>query len=152
LASPSVTGELAKAGVTFEIRDGRLRVAPAANMTPELVALVREHKDQLARIARFRETVDGYKREHNILEPEGVPGPPIESVGEVFEMARAILNPTGIVYDPPPPPPAPPGRDPMVRTNTDKARLFRGVRDRDLEKRSREGVPSWIRVVDGGAA
>ena len=136
LTSLSVTGALREAGVTFEIRDGRLRVAPAAAMTPELIALVSEHKEDLAQIARTR----------------GATGPPIESAGEVLEMARAILNPEGIVYDPPPPPPSPPGRDPMAHPNTDKAEFYRGVRERDLEKRKREGLPPWIRIIGGGAA
>ena len=136
LNSLIVTGALREAGIVFEARGDRLRVAPAANMTPELIALVREHKEDLMRIARTREDTS----------------PPVESVNEVFEMARAILNPEGIDYGPPPVPPAPPGRDPMAKPNTEKAKFYRDVRERDLEKRRREGLPPWIRIVDGGKA
>ncbi len=134
--SLSVTGALREAGVTFEMRGDRLRVAPAANMTPELVVLVREHRDELALIARTREAT----------------GPPIEGAGEVRTMARALLNPEGIDYGPPPPPPVPRGRDPLTHHHTGKAKFFRDVRERDLRRRHREGLPPWIRIVDGGKA
>lgn len=147
LNSLTVTGALREAGIVFKADGDRLRVAPAAKLTPELVALVREHKEQLARIARFREMADAHQADREIV---GESGPPVESVNEVFEMARAILNPEGIDYGPPPVPPAPPGRDPMAKPNTEKAKFYRDVRERDLEKRRREGLPPWIRIVDGG--
>ena len=33
-----------------------------------------------------------------------------------------------------------------------KARYFSGARERGLERRRREGLPPWIRLVDGGGA
>jgi hypothetical protein len=51
---------------------------------------------------------------------------PLESVAEVVELARHMLNPTGIEYDPHPVPPAPPGRDPLVQRGGDKVTFFRG--------------------------
>lgn len=134
--SLTVTGALREAGIVFKADGDRLRVAPAAKMTPELIELVREYKEELIGIARAREDTS----------------PPVESAREVFEMARAILNPEGIDYGPPPVPPAPPGRDPMAKPNTERAKFYRDVRERDLEKRRREGLPDYIRVIDGGAA
>lgn len=131
-----VTGALREAGVVFEARGDGLRVAPAAKMTPELIALVREHKEDLLRIAHACAAT----------------GPPVEDTREFFEMARAILTPEGIDYGPAPVPPAPPEHDPLVHTETDKARGFRVVRERDLAKREREGLPPWIRVIEGGAS
>ncbi len=134
--SLSVTGALREAGVTFEMRGDRLRVAPAAKMTPELVALVREHKEDLAHIACARDAT----------------GPPIEAAGEVFDMARAILNPEGIDYDPPPTPPLPRGRDPLAKRSGSKVEFYREVRRKNQERRARGDWPPHIRPVDGGVS
>lgn len=54
----------------------------------------------------------------------------IQSVSEVAELARSILNPEGVLYDSPPPRPAPPGRDPLVHRGTEKAEFYRAARER----------------------
>ena len=66
-------------------------------------------------------------------------------------MARARFGLPPEDREPPVPPPAP-GRDPLVHRDTAKARFYREVQREDREKRKREGLPPWMRVVDGGAA
>ncbi len=75
--------------------------------------------------------------------------PVIESTGEVLELARAHLGEMAQSEEAPYPPPEK-GTDPLVHRHTAKARFFRGVRRRDLGKRECEGLPPWIRIVDGG--
>ncbi len=57
--------------------------------------------------------------------------PPIRNVGEVLEIARAWFGP---VEDPVTPLP---GRDPMVKRGTDKARFFNG----DWRNAAPKGLP-----------
>ena len=76
---------------------------------------------------------------------------PVEGVGEVLEMARARFGLPPEDREPPAPPRVR-GRDRLTHRNTAKARFYREVQREDREKRLREGLLPWIRVVDGGAA
>ena len=136
MTSLKVTGALREAGLSFGVEGGRLWVEPASRMTPDLVVLVRQHKEDLASLARTRDAT----------------GPPVENTREVFELARSILNPEGIDYGPAPVSPAPPGRDPMAKPYSNQAEFYREVKRKDKEKREREGLPPWIRIIEGGAS
>ena len=95
-------------GVTLVPVGDRLRFSPASALTPELVNELRENKasilDILARQDEARQDTS----------------PRIGSVAAVLEIACEIL---GLVEDPVTPP-ASPGRDPLAKRNTDKARFF----------------------------
>lgn len=151
MTAAEVITEVRRRGVVVKVSDGNLHLRPAKALTPELVEELREHKADILQVLE--------QAEHPLScecidcsAPAPKYAKPIESVGEVLQLARSILNPDGIDHGPPPPPPAPPGCDPMAHPNTDKAEFYRGVRERDLEKRKREGLPPWIRIIDGGAA
>ncbi len=110
-------------------------------MTPETLARLLEHK------AKILEALEGGEK------PGLNSGPVIESAGEVLELALAHFGEIAPEHRQEAPyPPSEKGRDPMVHEHTDKARFFRGVRRRDLEKRRREGLPPHIRLVGKGAA
>ncbi len=72
----------------------------------------------------------------------------VGSVADVLALARSVLGviPPERREDPPLPAPEK-GRDPLVVLDTAKARSYRGVRGRDLERRTREGLPPWIRIA-----
>jgi hypothetical protein len=87
---------------------------------------LRQHKGDILAILRRRE------------ERHQDTSPPISNVGEVLEIARARFGP---VEDPVTPPPLP-GRDPMVKRGTDKARFFKGD--------WRQTLPRDFKVYEGG--
>jgi hypothetical protein len=147
---PELLREIENRGVTLEPAGDRLRFRPKRNMTPELVEGLREHK------VAILEALEGCEKPpQNFAEvkPSQNFDVVIESTAEVLELARAHFGEIAPEHrqEAPYPPPGP-GRDPLVHKHTDKARFFRGVRARDLQRREREGLPPWIRVVDGGAA
>lgn len=131
MLSREVVQELRVGGYSITATNGRLKVSGPGPPSPELEASIRAHKAE-------------------ILEALEATDPPIGDAGEARELAHAVLNPAGIDYGPPPVPPSPSGRDPLTHHHTAKARFFRGVRERDLEGRRRDGLPPWIRVIDGG--
>lgn len=126
--------EIKNRDVTLFPAGDRLRFRPKRNLTPELVEGLRQHKAAILEALENREDLT-----------------PIRDTGEVLKMAHARLGEMAPEHreDPPFPPPEK-GRDPLVHRHTAKARFFRGVRGRDLEKRERDGLPTWIRLVDGG--
>ncbi len=145
MALPELLREIEDRGVTLMAApvEPRLRFRPASCLTPELVEGLREHK------AAILEALEGSES----FPPAGNfdTSPTIRTTGEALELARAHLGEMAHPEEAPYPP-SEKGTDPLVHRHTAKARFFRGVRRRDLEKREREGLPSWIRIVDGGAA
>ena len=136
---PELLREIEDRGVTLFPAGGRLRFRPKCNLPPDLVQGLREHKATILEILERCEASVDYSN----------PGP-IRDVGEVLKMARAYFYlPSEDRVDPPLPEPDR-GRDPLVHRNMAKARFFRGIRKRDLEKRERQGLPPWIRLVDSG--
>ncbi len=74
--------------------------------------------------------------------------PVVDSVADVLELARSSLGVIPPKHREDPPYPAPErGRDPLVHVGTKQARRYGGVRERDLARRKREGLPPWIRLT-----
>ncbi len=142
MALPELLREIEDRGVTLMAApaEPRLRFHPASALTPALVEGLREHK------AAILEALEGSgKPDHR--------DPVIESAAEVLELARAHFGEIVPESRQEAPYAAPdPGRDPMAHKHTDKALWFAGARERELERRRRYGLPSYIRIVDGGAA
>ncbi len=140
MALPELLREIEDRGVTLMAApaEPRLRFHPASALTPALVEGLREHK-----AAILRELEENEKLDHR--------DPVIENTGEVLELARACLGEMAYPEEAPYPPPEP-GRDPLTHKHTDKALWFAGARERELERRRRYGLPSHIRLVDGGAS
>ncbi len=138
--------ELSAQGVKLWADGDKLRCrGPRRVMTPETVARLEEHKAAILEALEGREIYDRSeisKPQHEDL---------IRNTGEVLELAHARLGEMAHPEEAPYPPPEK-GRDPLMHERTDKARFFRGVRKRDLEKREREGLPPRIRLVGKGAA
>jgi hypothetical protein len=117
----------------------RLRVQPASALTPELIEELRQHKEDILAILRRHEDV-----QHDTSSP-------IANVGEVLEMARNVLpelkeedrvDLDELIQANSPPPP---GRDPLVKRGTDKARFF-------SEDWREAGPTDWTPYRPGGAA
>ncbi|MDP9488404.1 MAG: hypothetical protein M3Q49_21915 [Actinomycetota bacterium] len=125
--------ELSGAGVKLWADGDKLRCrGPRRVMTAETVARLEEYKAAIL---------------------EALEGPKVRSAAEVLELARAHFGEISPESREEAPYAAPePGRDPLAHKHTDKALWFAGARERELERRRREGLPPWIRVVDGGAA
>lgn len=137
---PELLREIENRGVELVPAGDRLRFRPKRNLTPELVEGLREHK------AEILEALGNGARAPDCV-------PVIRDAGEVLELARVRFGeiaPECRMEAPYPPPEK--GTDPLVHRYTAKAGFFRDVRRRDRERRQREGLPAWIRVVDGGAA
>lgn len=141
MALPELLREIEGRGVTLMAApvEPRLRFRPASALTPDLIEGLRENK------AAILEALDGREKPpQNFAEV-------IETTAEVLELARARLgdlapeHQEGVPYPPPDK-----GTDPLVHRHTAKARFYQGVRRRDQERREREGLPPWIRLVDGG--
>lgn len=135
--------ELSGQGVELWAGGDKLRCrGPRRVMTAETVARLEEHKTAILEALEAREKPKGQNVHSD---------PVIETTTEVVELARARLGELAPEYqtDAPYPPPEP-GHDPLVQLHTDKARFFQGVRRRDQERRKSEGLPPWIRLVDGG--
>ncbi|MDP8950894.1 MAG: hypothetical protein M3N18_01425 [Actinomycetota bacterium] len=135
LQARKVLGEIECRGVTLAPAGERLRFHPKRNLTPELVEELREHKESILRLLKWREI--------RARDPH-----PVESVAEVFEMARARFGQSS---------PSPDERPPSKRefwVNRDKANFFAEVRREDDEWRRRGEYPPHIRPVGpkGGAA
>ncbi len=141
MALPELLREIEDRGVTLMAApvEPRLRFRPASALTPTLVEGLREHK---AEILRELEGSEESKGQNENL---------IRNVGEVLALARAHFGEMAPEHrqEAPYPPPEK-GTDPLVHRHTAKARFFQGVRRRDQERREREGLPPWIRIVDGG--
>ncbi|MDP9458194.1 MAG: hypothetical protein M3Q60_21010 [Actinomycetota bacterium] len=125
--------ELSGQGVKLWAEGDKLRCrGPRRVMTPDTVARLEEHKAEIL---------------------EALEGPKVRTAAEVSELARAHFGEIALESRQEAPYAAPePGRDPMAHKHTDKALWFAGSRERELERRRRYGLPSHIRLVDGGAA
>lgn len=160
-AAAEVLQDLKERGYTATVNEGRLKLRGPCKPPPELEQRIRASREELLRA--LQEPTQNFAP---VTEPEhpldcpcvdcSTTGPkyadPIEGVGEVFKMARAILNPTGIDYGPPPVPPAPKGHDPMVKPHAARARFYEEVRRKNQERRARGDWPPHIRPVDGGVS
>ncbi len=154
MALPELLREIEGRGVTLMAApvEPRLRFRPASALTPELVEGLREHK------AAILEALEGREKPAQNSEPVSEePGqsfdPIIESTAEVLALARAHFGEIAPEHRQGAPYAAPePGRDPLAHKHTDKALWFAGARERELERRRRYGLPSHIRLVDGGAS
>ncbi len=136
-------GKIRGRGVTLSIVGDRLRYSPASCMTPELVEGLREHKADILEALEGCESVP--TSEHFDTSPM------ISTTAEVLELARAHFGEIAPESRQEAPYAAPePGRDPLAHKHTDKALWFAGARERELERRRRHGLPSYIRIVDGG--
>jgi hypothetical protein len=96
-----------------------LEFSPASALTPELIDGLRENKEFILRMLERRN-----------LPPD--PRPSSANVGEVLELARNVLpeledgdrvDLDELIQANSPPPP---GRDPLVHRDTDKAEFFKG--------------------------
>ncbi|MDP9456855.1 MAG: hypothetical protein M3Q60_14005 [Actinomycetota bacterium] len=147
---PELLREIESRGVTLEPAGDRLRFRPKRNLTPELIEGLREHKAAILEALDEREK-PGLNSGPVSEEPVPNLAPVIESAGEVLELACAHFGEIAPEYRQEAPfPPSEPGRDPMAHKHTDKALWFAGARGRELERRRRHGLPSYIRMVDGG--
>ncbi len=149
---PELLREIENRGVTLEPAGDRLRFRPKRNLTPELVEGLREHKADILEALEGREK-PGQNADPVSEEPAQNFDPVIESAGEVLALARAHFGEIAPESRQEAPYAAPePGRDPIAHKHTDKALWFAGARERELERRRRYGLPSHIRLVDGGGA
>ncbi len=143
MALPELLREIEDRGVILMAApvEPRLRFRPASRLTPALVEGLRQHKAEILEVLEGRE------------KPGQNSDPVIESAGEVLALARAHFGEIAPESREEAPYAAPePGRDPLAHKHTDKALWFAGARERELERRRRYGLPSYIRIVDGGAA
>ncbi|PLS84230.1 MAG: hypothetical protein CYG60_19040 [Actinobacteria bacterium] len=147
MALPELLREIEDRGVTLMAApvEPRLRFRPASRLTPELVEGLRTHKAAILEALEGRVTSDRSeisKPHHEAL---------IRNTGEVLELARAHFGEIAPEHRQDAPyPPSEKGTDPLVHRHTAKARFFRDVKRRDRERRERDGLPPWIRQVDGG--
>jgi hypothetical protein len=112
--------DLTQRGVTLWSENGRVRCrGPKSVVTPEVVAKLKEHKEELLYTLSNGHPLECGCPYCSTRAPRYAK---IRNTGEVLEMARGIF---GVVEDPVTPP-APPGRDPLAKKNTDKARFFCG--------------------------
>ncbi len=145
MALPELLREIEARGVTLMAApvEPRLRFRPASCLTPELVEGLREHK------AAILEALEGSES----FPPAGNfdTSPTIRTTGEVLELARAHFGEIAPEHrqEAPYAPPEP-GHDPLAHKHTEKALWFSKSRARELERRRRHGLPSCIRLVDGG--
>ena len=97
---------VAAAGITltYSGEKDKLVAKPTANVTPEIVAALRERREEV--IGALRSGV-------------------VRSEAEVFDLAREFFPDRDGLPDPPAPPPSR-GRDPLVQRSGDKAMFFRG--------------------------
>ncbi len=143
MALPELLREIEGRGVTLVAApaEPRLRFRPASRLTPELVEGLREHKAAILEALEVSE------------KPGQNSDPVIESTAEVLELARAHFGEIAPeIRQEAPYAALEPGRDPMAHKHTDKALWFAGACERELERRRRYGLPSHIRLVDGGGA
>ncbi len=143
---PELLREIENRGVTLEPAGDRLRFRPKRNLTPELVEGLREHKAAILEALEGRDNPDTVT---GLEQTRHRDGSTISDTAEVLELARAHFGEIAHPEEAPYPPPEK-GTDPLVHRHTAKARFFQGVRRRDQERREREGLPPWIRLVDGG--
>ncbi len=136
---------LYRRGYRASVEGGYLELRGPRKLPASVRATVREHK------AAILEALEGSES----FPPAGNfdTSPTIRTTGEVLELARAHFGEIAPEYRQEAPYAAPePGRDPMAHKHTDKALWFAGARERELERRRRYGLPSHIRLVDGGAS
>ncbi len=147
MALSELLREIEGRGVTLMAApvEPRLRFRPASRLTPALVEGLREHKAAILEALEGRETVPTLAHLDT--------SPVIRTAAEVSELARAHFGEIAPESRQEAPYPASePGRDPLAHKHTDKALWFAGARERELERRRRYGLPSYIRLVDGGAS
>ncbi len=121
---------LYRRGYRASVEGGRLELRGPRKLSASVRATVCEHKDELVRLVEGKIVVDER---------------------EVSEMAHAHFGEIAPEHRQDAPyPPSEKGTDPLAHRHTDKAQFFRGVRGRDLRRRERDGLPPWIRQVDGG--
>ncbi|MCA1716263.1 MAG: hypothetical protein LC781_05155 [Actinobacteria bacterium] len=105
---------------------------PKKTLTPEVLAQLKEHKQEILR------TLSGDVTPHPPATPSGGGlGAKLRRISEERKLAREVLGPV----EDPVTPPAPPGHDPMVKRHTDKARFFHGA--------WREAWPRDFKVYEG---
>jgi hypothetical protein len=113
--------ELQARGYTTAVKDGRLKLRGPCRPPAELERRISDCRDELIKL--LEHPLDCPCIDCSATGPKYAK--PIESAGEVLEMARARFN-----LDPAdrePPVPAPPrGRDSFAKHGTDRARFFRG--------------------------
>ncbi len=130
----SLLRTLRRMGYVITVDEGKrfkLR-GPSSRLSEELSRAVRVHRDELVCLVEEEIVVDER---------------------EVSEMAHAHFGEIAPEHRQEAPYAAPePGCDPMAHKHTDKALWFAGARERELERRRRYGLPSHIRLVDGGAS
>jgi hypothetical protein len=112
-----VVKEVRGRGVELSDADDRLRFRPAGSLPPELKTELKEHKDEILEILANEHPLECLCLRCSTRAPSYAK---IKTTGEVFELAREMF---GRIEDPVTPP-APPGRDPMAKRGTDKARFF----------------------------
>ena len=124
------------ASITLDGTGENLVIEPGSLLTPDLTEELRKHKPYIINILTRRE-----------LPPD--PRPPIASAGEVLELARELLPPLKeedrVDLDELTQANSPPGRDPLAKRNTDKARFF----GRGWRKTGPDGFT--VRRPDGAA-
>ncbi|CAA9302824.1 MAG: hypothetical protein AVDCRST_MAG93-4721 [uncultured Chloroflexia bacterium] len=83
--------EIAERGITLACgrTEDRLNAKPTAALTSELIAQIREHKQEIIEIMRE----DERRREDRLLEQTGI----IQSERQVFELAREFFGQQGRV-------------------------------------------------------
>jgi hypothetical protein len=116
---------LTRRGATLWAEGGRVRCrGPKSVVTPEVVDKLREHKADLLHALAGDRVSEEHSLEcsHIDCSATGPKYAKIHNVDEVLEMARARY----CTVEDPVIPPALPGRDPMVKRDTDKARFFQG--------------------------
>ena len=133
-----VLSEVQHRNVKLWVAGDRLRFSPASALTPELIDGLLENKEFILTMLERRN-----------LPPD--PRPRIGNVGEVLELARNVLpelkeedriDLDELIQANSPPPP---GRDPLVKRGTDKARFF-------SEDWRKAGPTDWTPYRPEGAA
>ncbi len=140
--------EVESRGVALAGVRGQLRVRPLDALTPALIEGLRQHKAAILEALEGRDnpvTVTGLEQTRHR------DGSTISDTAEVLALARAHFGEIAPEHrqEAPYAPPEP-GRDPLAHKHTEKALWFSRSRARELERRRRHGLPSYIRMVDGG--
>jgi len=118
MSAAQLLEELTARGVKVWAEGSRLRCGgPKSVVTPEVVAELKEHKNDLLRALSDDHPLDCPCLDCLARAPSYAK---IKATGEVLEMARGMF---GTIEDPVTPP-APPGRDPLAKHGTDKERFF----------------------------
>jgi TubC N-terminal docking domain len=131
-----------RCGVTLVPNGDRLWFHPASALAPELIEELREHKEYILEILARQE------------EARQDTSPRIGDVSEVLELARKVLSPLKeedrVDLDELIQANSPPGRDPQVKRETDKAHFFSREGWREAPRRCARRTPlSHDRYIGG---